>query len=590
MLGNGSLTGWKNWFQNRRAKRKQEKKQEAYEAGQAQEALGYSEPSSPDFLNRNGYYSDNHLVSVQQPASFQLMNNGPPPAVASYNPQYSDPPSASMESLQRPLVVAAQGPSEHDDFSGFVDHHESLDTFDTGLTHDFTHSDRTQFPSPDQSVSQYDDSQVYSYPSSFNGVYSNGTQSMIELRSGEEPTNQTPTPCNSYPNSGSDSELAQSMAAFPSQLLSAHQADVLPPSPRHQNSCSQSPEQSHETTLPIGFKYDHIPESNESSVSPPGPSIPFKSPPPPMDIASRRKKVQVKPAALVADTLRGRPVMGPRTMSHAEGFRRPTESPASSPMRRIVSAGGNTRTVLSGRIYKSGIESSQRSPINLSGFADAGSFLEHNYHSIRQPPSLNGGSSLNSSLAPPTPMSPREREMTFAKPEGARSTASPVDTGANFVFNAGTGCFTTMEGDQNLASPPETPQAQLVLNGPSNAWAPTLDFPEKQWQFDIPDEPLYTPAGESFPMELHMPQPSYLSSMSQPVTPAFGAFNPNFLFGHESPQFKNESPQYTLSTQTGSEYSFPQDAHHYIPGMSPSMAKQKTFQFSHTTPADFSEK
>ncbi|KAH6683246.1 hypothetical protein B0J14DRAFT_673788 [Halenospora varia] len=39
-----------NWFQNRRATRKQEKKQEAYEAGQAQEAMGYSDhASSPEF-------------------------------------------------------------------------------------------------------------------------------------------------------------------------------------------------------------------------------------------------------------------------------------------------------------------------------------------------------------------------------------------------------------------------------------------------------------------------------------------------------------------------------------------------------------
>jgi len=45
-------------------------------------------------------------------------------------------------------------------------------------------------------------------------------------------------------------------------------------------------------------------------------------------------------------------------------------------MRRIVSAGGN-RNVTSGRISKSGVESAQRSPINLNGFADAGAFMEH---------------------------------------------------------------------------------------------------------------------------------------------------------------------------------------------------------------------
>jgi hypothetical protein len=79
--------------------------------------------------------------------------------------------------------------------------------------------------------------------------------------------------------------------------------------------------------------------------------------------------------------------------------------------------------------------------------------------------------------------------------------------------------------------------------------------------------------------------------LSQPVTPAFGQFNQNFIFGHESPQYKNESPQYMLSTHAHSEYAFPEAHPHYPMGMLASpMTKQKTFQFSHTTAADFSEK
>jgi hypothetical protein len=245
-------------------------------------------------------------------------------------------------------------------------------------------------------------------------------------------------------------------------------------------------------------------------------------------------------------------------------------------MRRIVSAGGN-RSVVSGRVGKAGVESAQRSPININGFSDARAFMEHNYHATRHPPSLTAGSSLNSSLAPPTPMSPRDREMTLVKRDGTRSTASPVENGMNFVFNTVPGCFSSIE-DQNLASPPETPQAQMAFHPLGNGWP-----------FEVPDEPLYTPAQESFSIELQMPQPSYLSSLSQPVTPAFGQFNPNFIFGNESPQYKTESPQYTLSSQ-GHEYSFPDS--NYPGGMmstSP-MTKQKTFTFSNTTAADFSEK
>lgn len=564
-----------NWFQNRRAKRKQEKKQEAYEAGQAQDALGqYSEPSSPDFNYGNGYYNDSHghILAVQQPTASFSLATGPPPPVAPYNPQYSDPSTASMESLHRTLA-AAQAASEHDEYHNFVDH-DSLTQFGgSSLVHDSANSDRAHFPSPEESIIHYDGSQ-YAYSSSaFAGnLYNNSCQN--ELHSPPQ-EHHTPTLFSAYPSS-SEVEVSapQLVPTFPSQLLT--QFDGLPEQTDGNNGDSQSPENGSVSTLAVGFH--DIAESDESSTSPPAPSNPFRSPPPPMDIASRRKKVQHKPAALTADTMRSRPPMGPRTVSHAEGFRRPMDSPVSSPMRRIVSAGGN-RIVLSGRVYKSGVESAQRSPIHLGSFADAGAFMEQNCHTIRLPPSLTAGSSLNSSLAPPTPMSPREREMTLVKRETSRSTASPNEGSMNFVFNAGTGGFTTMEGDQNLASPPETPQAQMVMH-PSNNW-PTMEFSEKQWTFEVPDEPLFTPAHETFP-ELHVPQPAYLTSMSQPVTPAFGQFNPNFMFS----DIDGNSPQYTLSTQPHSEYAFP-DAHHY---MSPSMTKQKTFQFSHTTPADFSEK
>ena len=503
------------------------------------------------------------MVPAQQSGVTFAMPSGPPPPVASYNPQYSDPTTASIESLHR-TMAAAQAASEHDEYHHNFDHHESLDSFGGGsLVHDSANSDRAHFPAPEEAIVHFDQ---YTYPSAFgNGVYHGGPQNVTELQASPPQEHHTPTLFSAYPPS-SDVEVSapQAVTAFPSQLLTQFDGN---------NSNSQSPENSGAPTLAVGFH--DIAESDESSASPPAPSNPFRSPPPPMDIASRRKKVQHKPTALIADTLRSsRPSMGPRTVSHAEGFRR-MDSPVSSPMRRIVSAGGN-RNVLSGRVYKAGVESAQRSPINLGNFPE--SFMEQNFHNVRLPPSLTAGSSLNSSLAPPTPMSPREREMTLAKRETSRSTASPNEGSMNFVFNAGTGGFTTMEGDQNLASPPETPQAQMVMHPSANNW-PTLEFSEKQWSFEVPDEPLYTPAHETFPLELQMP-PAYLTSMSQPVTPAFGQFNPSFMFAPEG-----ESPQYTLSTQPHSEYNFPEC--HY---MSPSMTKQKTFQFSHTTPADFSEK
>jgi hypothetical protein len=228
---------------------------------------------------------------------------------------------------------------------------------------------------------------------------------------------------------------------------------------------------------------------------------------------------------LFAEALRSnRPSVVPKRVSHAGELPQQTDSPILSTLRRITSPAGN-RNNLSGRVYKSGIELT-RSPIKLGDFPE--SIMEQNFHTIRLPPSLTAGSSLNSSL--------------------------------------------------NSSPEQSTPQAQIVMH-PSNNW-PTIEFSEKQQRtFAVPDEPRYNLAPETFPLELHMPQPAYLTSMSQPATPTFGQFNPNFLFAHEG-----ASPQYTLSTQPHSKYSFP-DTHY----MSPSMAKQKTFQFSHTTPADFTE-
>lgn len=575
-----------NWFQNRRAKRKQEKKQEVYEAGQAQEALGFSDTaSSPDFFNGNCYFND----MQQQSASFSILAaHPPPPPVASYNPQYPDPAGASMESLHRTM---AQSQDYHG--NNFLEHTDSMPNFGDSYLHGSSNGDRAQFPAPENS--HFENNQSYSFPSNFtNGMYSTSPQSTendIQSSSPVQTTNQTPTPYTYSTSSGSDSNTSLMMANFPSQLLPTSNEGL--PALSADSSDSQSPEESSESHIPLDFKYD-VTESEENEISPPpAPSVPFKASTP-MDIASRRKKVHVKPAALVSDTLRGnRPSMGPRTVSNADGFRRGIESPMGSPMRRIVSAGGNRSNVINGRVCKAGVESAQRSPINLSGFADAGAFMEHNFHSIRNPPSLTALSSLNSSLAPPTPMSPREREMTLKK-EGPRSTASPHEGSMNFVFSSGVpSCFTTIDSDQNLASPPETPHAHMVLQQHANGWPSSMDFQDKQWGFEVPDEPLFTPAHDNFPLELQMPQPQYLSnmSMSQPVTPAFGHFNPAVIFEHESPSFKNESPQYTLSTQSNAEYSFPDSNGQYSMTMLTSpMTKQKTFQFSNTTAADFSEK
>lgn len=527
-----------------------------------QEGLNYSGQSSPDFFHDHRF--------LQHSATFPMMN-GPPPAVAPCNPQYANPSNASMESLDRTLLVARAGQNglRQEIYGNILEHHNPLN-FGIPL-HNSLSDDLTQFSVQEESVSPYTATRNFSYPSLSNVYHQPSIESIPEVQnSPEQVRDNTPTTFVNVP---------QIMTTFPSQLLSQSYDGLS--SHCDDESQSQSPEASRtESTYGVGFNYQ-IQESEEPSEIPPPPSsLPFRSPPS-MDIASRRKKVHVKPTTLMTDT-RGRPQLGPRTVSHADGFRRSSDSPMPSPMRRIVSAGGN-RNVMSGRIQKSGVESAQRSPMNYGSFPDAGSFIEHNYQNIRNPPTLTAGSSLTSSLAPPTPMSPRDRGMTLKRETSASSSGSPVEM--NYVYSAGG--FTHMDGE-HMASPPETPQNPLVLNTlpSSNGW-PSQEFHET-W-YDVPDEPLYTPALDVFPMELQMP-PAYLCNLSQPVTPAFGQFQPNLMFS-TSPQFENDQPLYTHSNHSHAEYTFPDSQSNFSSGIFPSPINQnKTFQFSNSTPADFTEK
>ena len=408
--------------------------------------------------------------------------------------------------------------SQHEYPINYLPQNDSLDLADMMQA---STEDRAQFPAPNSSFPPFDS---YAFPPTFTNDMYNSPQSTNDIQaSPADMITQTPTPYNYSQSSNSESNGSQAMTAFPSQLCS-QQFEELPPL-THDSSEGQTPEESEEPHQALDFKVDiteHHESEEMSGISPPAPSTPFKSPAP-MDIASRRKKVHVKPAALVPES-RNRPSLGPRTVSNVDGFRRGIESPLASPMRRIASAGGN---VISGRIFKAGMESAQPSPINLGGFTDVGAFMEAGYHSIRHPPSLSALSSLNSSLAPPTPLSPRERGMTLGKREGSQSTASPHEGSMNsYVFNPNVpGCLSTTENDQNMASPPETPQAQLALQG-NSGWPVAVDFQDRQWAFEVPDEPLYTPAHENFNLELQMPQPSYLNNISQPVTPGLWTLQP----------------------------------------------------------------
>ncbi|KAL3428034.1 homeobox transcription [Phlyctema vagabunda] len=532
-----------NWFQNRRAKRKQEKKQEAYEAGQAREALGYSESDSPEYFGTNSFYDSNGMLPIQANQTLYPLLTGPPPAIASYNPQYSDPTGASIESLERTMAAAHAAAAAHrisaqEFHEGYVQQNDGLPNFGGPLVlRSGPNGDRAPFPAP--TAPRYNNENLFQEDPSLLH-FEDSVQSLNDAT-------ETPTMFNGYTvPSDLISVSPQAMTNFGSHLLPS--AESLSPS-------------GSDNMESLEYQNDAS-EHSSTSQSPPAPGQ-FRSPPPPSDIAKRRN-VAHKPAALGMEVIRNRPQLGPRTVSQADSYRRPMASPGASPMCRTFS--GNS--VITGRVMKPGARPPQRSPIDMKFFSDT---MERNYHTSNLPPSLTTGSSLNCSLAPPTPMSPMEHGM-----RGSTTESSSPESSLNFMVGGSSQGFFGTDGESNMASPPDTP-------GP-NAWY----LPGNDWKYGMSDEPIYTPANDEFPAHftLETQTPAYLASVSQPVTPAFGGdFNHNLLLQN------NSSPQYLVNSCGQPEYSFSEGLPSlgFLPGSSP-QSKSKTFQFSNSTPADFTEK
>lgn len=528
------------------------------------------------------------MVPQQQP-SMAYSTTGPPPMMASYHPQYPDPPTASLESLSR--TVAAAQAAQAEEFP------DNFGLSQSATTYLMSHHN---MPEPSDLDSAQFPTQMNYQPPSFNIQSSFGDnlyhepkqmESFVGTESGHTPT------AFSF---DLDSMGSLSRPSVQSQAMAQSFTGILP-CRSQDNSDNQGSDHSNEAIPSLAPSVAwpfQSPNTGSSSSSPSNSS--FKPPPPPTDLAARRKK---KPAALGTDTMRGRPSVGPRTMSNIDGTRRQIVSPLpSTPMRRIASASGN---VLSGRIQKSGIESAQRSPINVQGFEAA--WMEQQNYGLMNQPSLTAGSSLTSSLAPPTPMSPREKRMRLKRED----TSSNEDEFDLFTMQNSNGLPSPVNNhcipiftDPSQAidqTPPETPQDSLgVQQTDTSNWPDNLDNynPEQPWNYDVNDTPLYTPNHDTFGTDLSMPHTSF---SSQPVTPAFGNFNQTgFLPGNvnDSPPFNNNaSPSYTLSNQGGpAEYTFPNDgvpqfSHMGMVGSSPTLTtKQKQYQFSNVTPADYSEK
>lgn len=358
----------------------------------------------------------------------------------------------------------------------------------------------------------------------------------------------------------------------------------------------------------------------ESPSAVPGPR--FKSPPPPADIAGRRK--MRRPAPLGLSSLRGGGLSGPKTAGvvGADAQQRRTDA-ASPAMRRISSATGS----LCGRVQKASLApgaSGPRSPFAMDRNKEA---LLHSLH--------QGNGGAMTSLAGSAAMSPTissdghqglggeggggDEQQGSCYPFGSLSAIFPGMYGGGGKADSGLGLKTT---------PPGTPGLQMGFHDAYFAAAAAAAAPSSStssaadhaWSFVTQDEPLPTPSlcsqvGSEFEFSMaaapsqqqqqqhqQFPLPGYVAASSsngcssQPVTPSFPP--PGMMaYGHGGGFFGSAGGAASLAG-AHAEYHFPPDAtSSSLSARSspvappPSTTRSKQFQFAQNiTPQDFTEK
>ncbi|KAI9814497.1 MAG: hypothetical protein M1832_005903 [Thelocarpon impressellum] len=230
-----------------------------------------------------------------------------------------------------------------------------------------------------------------------------------------------------------------------------------------------------------------------------------------LDIAARRKRP--RPAALGSAALRSHSYMGSFPVSPT------TKGPfLGAPSVRRIKSTGNSLNQGRGRIQKSTPGSAQRSPLNFETFADAGALNDVNLHSlVRLGTSSSGSTSGSGSFAPPTPLSPLDMARFGSEASSGQGQDEP-----GFAYGAGyPGCFvpTTIEMQANLASPPTTPHHALQAyrqqaNVEPRNWAAPHSAGLLGFGSGVTDEAVISPQTSCFPAQLHMPQPMYVSPLN----------------------------------------------------------------------------
>ena len=462
-----------NWFQNRRAKEKQMRKTAEFEAQQARERAASESKSSDD--QDQGVVSEFYGLSSQhQPLGLSTASFGDDSDAVE-----SDDTAAEGEFADSTASLEGESPasSDSDSFVHIKDDPSASPAQQLrGLVH------LAPLVAMAHPFSEPHAQAAFQQPTAFAYRPAN----TITVDGLPRPHFDT-LPCHSNirindtatfsPYNNRDYFATPSVSQFPSEMLG---------STLTRNGGNRLLR--HETSTESLARSDAVSPSSipdsPSTVS----ELRFKSPPPPADIASRRK--MRRPAPLLGLTsLRGGP--GPKT-----GIEAPRRADTASPMRRISSATGS----LCGRVQKTFMgPGGPRSP-----FA-----MDRNKEALLQ--------SLQSTQAPV--MASLNDAMSPMSSDGMGTNASDDKLGYPFGSLGAVNGLPLYNGDAAARTPPDTPGLQTHFHEP---YLPN-SF-DHAWNFAPQDEPLPTPSlcshgGSEMEFSMAPQLPGYVAS--QPVTPSF---------------------------------------------------------------------
>ncbi|KAF9870017.1 carboxylesterase [Colletotrichum karsti] len=451
-----------NWFQNRRAKAKQERRTQENEARRKSEQDAETTTTSSDAVKE--YYPSNDQDEDLRPSAAPF-----------------PPISASVR-----IPSAHESPSVEEVDTGVNELEENARSTTDGTDSEYTSPESTSYASQEPTMSysltpdNFFASQTCDFPSSLP----------------TDITTQTPCLTISIPSQFNmphiaDSASASSLSSYQHLTgstkmdgMSSHFMTNMPDS--IQPDVKQEQLQSEDMN-----KFDQFsPESMANS--PPEittPDFRFKSPST-IDIASRRNSK--RPAQLVS-CVRSQSYnfSGPKT-----GIEMPRRE-APSPMRRVASATGNFP-----RGIQKATSAGPRSP----------NFLDRNQENLLLLLAGQGQSPISrNSVAPPTPNTPVVPSQQEMREATVSSMSSEEDKNYGVQTNLTVPQYTM---DPTLRTPPDTPG---LMNAPGSLFS--------SYGFAIPDDSLHTPSFGGFDTEFRMATnvPTYVAHGcgSQPVTPSF---------------------------------------------------------------------